>query len=164
MILAVLRFVPIWAWALAAALGWGAWQRHQATAAADRLAAERVQVEQARADAMLAALTETARRLQAQKGITDAARQRATAALVERDAAASAAGSLRERAEQLAAQCGAAGAASAPGGEAARAAGVVFADVLGRLEAHGRDAAAAADAAYSAGVACEAQHDTLTAR
>lgn len=132
---------------------------------ADRQAAETTAgIAAEREAAMLSALTETARRLAAQKGITDAARQRATAALAERDAAASAAGSLRERAAALAAQCGAAGAASTPGGETARAAGVVFADVLQRLEAHGRDAAAAADAAYSAGVACEAQHDTLTAR
>lgn len=155
-----LAAVAVVAGALGTAGGWTArgW-------IADRQAAETTAgIAAEREAAMLSALTETARRLAAQKGITDAAKIRATAALADRDAAASAADSLRQRAEQLAAQCGGAGAAVADGGEAARAAGVVLSQLLSRVEAAGRDAAAAADAAYSAGVACEAGYEALTVR
>jgi hypothetical protein len=155
-----LAAIAVVAGALGTAGGWKArgW-------IADRQAAETTAgIAAEREAAMLSALTETARRLAAQKGITDAAKTRTAAALAERDAAASAADSLRQRAEQLAAECSAAGAAVADGGPPASAAGVVLADMLQRLEARGRDAAAAADAAFSAGVACEAAYESVTVR
>ena len=149
--------MPIWAWVLAAVLAWGAWQRHSATRAQQALAAQQVQAEADRAQAMHAALIETQRRLTAQKGITDAARQRTAAALADRAAAASAADSLREQAQQLAARSGACDPAASGGGEADR-----LADVLAQSVERYREVAAAADRAIVSGHACEQSYSALT--
>lgn len=162
LIFGLARGVPVWAWALAAVLAWGAWQRHSATRAADALATHKVQTEAARSEAMHSALIETTRRLSAQQEVTRAAQSRASRALQDRAAAASAADGLRQYADQLAARAGACDPAAADGGAAARAAGLVLAQLLERVEAHGRDAAAALDAASTAGEACERSYDALT--
>ena len=162
LIFGLARAVPIWAWALAAVLAWGAWQRHSATRATQALAAQQVQAEAARSEAMHAALIETTRRLSAQQEVTRAAQSRTRQAVQDRAAAASAAGSLREYADQLAARAGACDPAAADGGAAASAAGMVLADMLGRVTDASRDAAAGLDAAHSAGVACEASYESLS--
>lgn len=131
--------------------------------AADRQAAETAaHIASEREAAMHAALVETSRRLTAQQEAAHAAQQRTRQARADADAAAAAAVGLREHAEQLAARAGACDPAAADGGAAARAAGVVLADMLQRLEARGRDAAAAADAAFTAGIACERSYEALT--
>mgnify|MGYP006935474956 CR=1 FL=1 len=162
LIFGLARGVPIWAWALAAVLAWGAWQRHSATRAADALAAHKLQTEAARSEAMHSALIETTRRLSAQQEVTRAAQSRASKALQDRAAAASAADGLRQYADQLAARAGACDSGAADGGAAARTSGLVLADMLGRLEARGRELAAALDAASTAGAACERSYDALT--
>ena len=43
--LTLLRVIPVWAWALAAALAWGAWQRHLAGNAVQALADQNLQLE-----------------------------------------------------------------------------------------------------------------------
>jgi hypothetical protein len=62
-LLALVRVVPVWAWALAALLAWGAWQKHRATvstraaAAAEQSAA--VQAEAAKAERAARELEQT---------------------------------------------------------------------------------------------------------
>lgn len=158
----LLRVVPVWALALTAALAWGAWQRHSAIQATQALAEVQLQTATLREQAMHAALIETTRRLSAQQEVTHAAQARARQALQDRAAAASAADSLRQRADQLAARAGACDTAAADGGEAARAAGMVLADMLGRVEEAGRSAAAGLDAATTAGIACERSYEALS--
>lgn len=162
MILSLARVVPIWAWALAVVLAWGAWQRLSATRATQALAAQQVQAEAAKAQAMHAALVETSRRLTAQQEAARAAANQARQARADAADAADAAERLRQRADELAASAAACDPAAAPGGAAASAPGVVLAHMLGRLEARGRDAAAALDAATAAGIACERSYEALT--
>ena len=162
LIFGLARAVPIWAWALAAALAWGAWQRHSAIQATRALADIQLQTATLREQAMHAALIETTRRLSAQQEVTRAAQSRTRQAVQDRAAAASAADGLREYADQLAAHAGACDPAAADGGAAASVAGVVLADMLGRVTDAARDAAAGLDAAHSAGVACEASYESLS--
>jgi len=56
-LLGLARMVPVWAWIVAAALGWGAWQKHSATSAAKvaAVAEQRAAVEAATAQAESAA-------------------------------------------------------------------------------------------------------------
>lgn len=69
---------------------------------------------------------------------------------------------LRHRATQLAARCPAPeSAALAEPGPTAASPGAVLADVLGRLEAAGRELAAVADARGVAGQACERAYGVL---
>ena len=157
LIFGLARGVPVWAWALAAVLAWGAWQRHSATRAADALATHKVQTEAARSEAMHSALIETTRRLTAQQEVTRAAQSRASRALQDRAAAASAADGLRQYADQLAARAGACDPAVAAGSDAERLA-AVFAESVEEYRA----VAEAADRAIIAGQACEHSYDALT--
>ena len=132
---------------------WAADQQAAETAAA--IASEREQ-------AMHAALVETSRRLTAQQEAARAAANQARQARADAADAAGAAERLRQRAAELAVSAGACDPAAAAGGPAASAPGLVLADMLGRLEARGRDAAAALDAAATAGAACERSYEALT--
>ena len=78
-------------------------------------------------------------------------------------AAGSAAERLRERVAELSRRPAACPGA-ADGGEAADAARLVLADVLGRIDAAAGELAAYADRARVAGMACEAAYDSLAAR
>lgn len=127
-------------------------------------------------DAETAALAEAARqaeqaerakeqrRAAAQKEAVDDATKRATQAETARVAADAAAERLRQRAAALAARCDRPGAD--PGAAAASAPaigpGAVLADMLGRLDAAGRQLAAVADERGIAGRACERAYEALT--
>jgi len=75
-------------------------------------------------------------------------------------AAGRAADSLRGHVSTLAGQCASPAAGSASGAGA----GDLLADMLGRVEAAGRELAAEADRARAAGAACERAYDALTGR
>jgi hypothetical protein len=141
-------FAGGWAWRGAIA------EREQAEAAAHTATL--------REQAMHAALVETTRRVNQAQEIAHAADRKLRQARADAAAADAAAGSLREYASALAARAAACDPAAAVGSSPASDAGLVLAHMLGRLEAAGRDAAAAADAAHVAGSACERAYDALT--
>lgn len=125
---------------------------------ADRQAAETAaHIATERETAMHAALVETSRRLTAQQEAAHAAQQRTRQARADADAAASAADSLREHAQQLAARAGACDSAVAGTGPADR-----LADVLAQSVERYRAVAEAADRAVVAGQACEQSYSALT--
>ena len=150
--------VPIWAWALAAVLAWGGWQRYQARSVRAEYTQAQAAAETARVQSQAAAATETARRLKAQQEITDAEIQR-------RQAAEQAAAGLRTAEQRLRTQLAqsAARAASdpAPAGSGPAAPLSVFADVLGECTTAVRQLAREADATRAAGSACQASYDAL---
>lgn len=88
------------------------------------------------------------------------------AALVADHAAAIGAGQqLRAAATRAASRCaGVANPAHAGGGPAAPDAGLVFADVLGRMESRGRELAELAGLRGLAGETCERERDALTSQ
>lgn len=161
-VLSLLARVPVWAWALAALLAWGGWQRHQAKASAAELASQQAQAAQAREVALQANITETQRRLRAQHGVTQDAQAQLDQVRAARLAADRMAARLRA---QLAAGHASAGAdhpATAADCEAASARSRVLAELLGRADDRAGSLAAAADAARIAGQACERSYDALT--
>ena len=131
-----------------AAAGWllAGVQTWRLTAAAER-EAEQAQAREAAFRAALITQTEAA----------DAAQQAARRARADSAAAGRAADGLREHVQALAGQCAAAPADSASGAGP----GTVLADMLGRLEAAGRELAAEADRARIAGHLCERAYDAL---
>jgi hypothetical protein len=156
-ILGLLRVVPWWAWALAAALAWGGWQKHRATSIAAEFALAQQQASAEREQALAASIAETSRRLTAQQ---EATRRADSSLLKARGAAASAAGaadSLRARLAAIQADAGASHPAAAGAGQTNR-----LAELLGECADRYRGVASAADRAIIAGQACEASYIALT--
>jgi len=156
-ILAFLRAIPWWAYAIAACLAWGGYQRYQAKSAAKVY--QQAQIEAAkRTEAALADnIRETARRLAAQQKATQDAEAQTVKARAAAGAAAGAAERLRQRLDAIRA-------ASAPAGDTSTAgAGTAdrLAEVLGQCTDRYRDVAAAADRAVIAGRTCEAAYSSL---
>lgn len=115
-----------------------------------------------REDAMHSALVETARRLTAQQKVAQYAQTTARQARVDAAAADTAAGQLRQYAADLAASADACHSAAATVGTPGGAAGSVLAELLGRVEARGRELAAEADRRGTAGTECEQRYDALS--
>jgi hypothetical protein len=151
-LLRVLKSVPLWVWFLVAALGWGGWQRHRATVAVTELAEVREAI-------IKNALIETTRRLNQQVEVVHEATLKVERIKADAAVADLAGRRLRDRANALVASCGA---SVAPAGQAAGAPGLVFADVLGRLDEAGRQLASIADERGVAGATCERAYDSLT--
>jgi len=143
--------VPAWAWALAAALAWGALQHRAATAAGQRALKSERELSTLRLDAAQAAKDAVVRlAIDQQKAINEAK----TAAELDRAGADAAADALRRlRARAAGGACPAP--AVAAGGPPATDAGDLPADVLGRLGEAAGQLAALADARGRAGRACE---------
>ena len=159
--LGLLRAVPLSAYAVIAALGWGAIQHHRAAAAGAQLLAERGRAAELREAAYRDALLTTTRRLSALQETTDeaiaqAARDRAAAA------AAAADRRVRERATALVARAAAADPAAADGCAPAANAARVLADLLRRADERAGLLARIADERGTAGRACERLYDSLT--
>lgn len=108
-VMSVLRIVPVWAWALAACLAWGAFQKHRATSAtkAAAVAEQRAAVEAATSEA------ERAARAQEQRH-ADAVRQASDAYASNLERSRAAAGAARSELDRLRVAVAAAGAASGP--------------------------------------------------
>lgn len=158
---AVLSRVPLWAWALAALLAWGSWNRHQARSVRAEFDQAKAAAAAERAASQAEAATEHARRVRVQMEAVDAANLKAAA--LQRSLAASADAGRRLR-EELAAQqaklC-TGDPAVAGSREAAAAAADLHADVRRRLDEAADGIARFAEDAAIAGQACVESYGAL---
>jgi hypothetical protein len=155
-----LKLAAVLALLLAVLGGAYALQRHEQALGASACQA---QVATAAAAASEQARAEEQRRVTAQQEITDETTRQSNVAQTARAGADAAAVGLRARAAVVAARCDRATSdpAAASPSPAAGAPGDLLADVLGRLDAAGRELAATADQRGIAGAACERSHDAL---
>lgn len=159
--LALLRIVPVWAWAVSAALGFAWWQRHIVQALQAEQAQRTAAVARLREQAMHDALVETTRRLTAQQEVAHASEDLARQQRADADLARAALDRLRRRAAGAGTCAGAGHPAAAAVGPAASAGGDLHADVLGRLGEAARQLAAVADERGRAGSECAGRYDAL---
>ena len=161
-VLAALRAVPLWAYALAAALAWGGverWRANDARADLERAIAQAQAEHAAQRDRDA---RETQRRTRTVMEAADAATLQSQADRAAADAARSAADRLLARLAAAQAHARARDSAAAGGCAATDAAATVQADVLGRALGAARELGAYADAARTAGTACERSYEALT--
>jgi ATPase subunit of ABC transporter with duplicated ATPase domains len=155
-IFAILRAIPWWAYAIAACLAWGGYQRWRANHAAAEFQQAQAQAAHEREQALAATIAETSRRLAAQAEATKVADAKMVKAKGDAAAAADAAARLRSRLSVLTADAAtghtAIAGSSAPGGTA---------ELLATCADRYRDMAASADRAIIAGHACEQSYNAL---
>lgn len=154
--------LPFWAWLLLAALAWGGWQRHGAKRTQAVFAEAKAQAASEREADLLHAVTETARRLAAQKEITNAADQTAAQAQADAASAAAAARSLRARIAAVQARAAASNPASALNCASAEARARVFAELFERADERAGKLGQVADERRAAGESCERSYDSLS--
>lgn len=157
-VLSILKAIPWWAYAIAACLAWGGYQRHRATSAAKVYQAAQIEAARLTEAALIENVQETARRLAAQQKATQDAEIQTRKARTDAGAAAGAAERLRQ---QLVAVRAAGASASNPAASGASATDRL-ADLLGQCVDRYREVAAAADRAVIAGRTCEAGYKSLT--
>jgi hypothetical protein len=157
--LSLIRALPWYAWALAAALAWGGVEHMRVGSLQGRIDREGAERAAASLAAEQAARAEETRRTNEHREIANEAERLARMA---RDAAvrsAAAGDGLRERAAAVAARCNPAAAASGP---AASSPGDLLAGVLERVAGAAGQLAEYADRARIAGDACERAYQSLT--
>ena len=160
-VLAIVRGVPLLAWAIVAALAWGGWQHHRAKSAGDTLRQAQAQAAAEEAQALRATITETERRATAHAEIASAAQAKSEANARAAAAARATADRVRSAAAAYAASAAAGNTAPAGDCQAAEHAAGVLAELLGRTATRAAVLADLADRATAAGKACEASYDAL---
>ncbi len=162
LILGMARGVPLWAWALAASLAWGGWQRHQVKAITAELMSQQAEAAQAREAALSESITETERRLVAQKGIVHEARKQAEKSRADAVAAAAAADRLRARLAAITSSARPVDSAASSGGPSAAESARVLAELLARADDRAGILARHADEARAAALACQRAYESLS--
>lgn len=160
-VLALLRRVPVWLWAVIAAIAFGAWQRHRAEAAEKVHTQAVAKAAELREKKLEEDAAETARRLAETERAADEARKKSEALAADAQRSRRAAEQLRARLAASAADRGTPGPAAAGGSPAACEAGAVPADMFLSLVDRARVLAEAADASRIAGEACVAAYEGL---
>lgn len=155
---ALLGRIPLWAWALTAALAWGAWQRHMVTVEKARTLKAVQELADIRAAAAQTTVTTLTKAIAGQQEAIHAAETQTAAADTARAAVTDALGRMLERNRTAGRGRPAAPAPSAS--QAADAGPDMCSDMLERIgQAAGRIAAEAGRYRI-AGAACEASYDS----
>ena len=144
-----------WVWVIVIALAWGGWQKHRATSAADKHLKAVAEAAAERETKIVADAQETARRLQTQKGIADAAQQKAKALATDVANARTAEQRLLDKLAAIEAIGGGANTAPADGSPPAGQTAGVLADLLSRMGEAGERISRYADEVKISGQACE---------
>lgn len=163
-VLGLARRVPILVWVVVVALAWGAYQRHNAKAATNKLRDAEVIALKDERDTALRNAAIYQGRIEAQQGEINAAQAAASAAQRDRQSALDANGRLQRAAVNLKASAAARDTATPGSCAATTDAARVFADVLGRVAEAGGRMAAIADDRGRAGAACERLYESLQVR
>lgn len=158
---ALLGRVPLWAWALAVVLAWGAWNRHQARSVRAEFDQAKVAAAAERAASAAEAAAESLRRRRAHQEIIDAAHLKSAQLEASLAASADAGQRLRQRLAALDAQRCAGDPAAAGGGQAASAASDLRAELSRRLDQAADGVARFAERSSIAGSTCEQSYDAL---
>lgn len=150
----IAKVVPVWAWALAGALAWGAYQRHEVKVAHGKLLVAAAE----KADLAASALQESNRQLMEQKGIAEDGQKKLQRAQELGTAIARDVGGLQRDLEALRA----AAAASTATVTEQREAVDRLSRVSGECAARYSEVASAAQSAALRGLSCQRHYESLT--